>query len=333
MVKRLDDEGLDTVTELTIRFLTSRRSLPPRGIVDVGVAGRALVGERQESHRLAFTGRKTPLFELVACGASDGSMSAQKLEAGILVVIEVERLLVETHGAVTDTAVARKLPQVGVPVAGCAKRLQWFVADRFRHAGRESILFQPMASDTIHLKVLSGKRVKRVIVIPRPSSEPFHAVTVRAVLIELPPMGVVLMAIAATRKSDALEALILVTLRARHTLVLATKRIARSFVIKRTHPPRARFMTSPAIGSQRWLVRVAVAVRTIRETDPLPLLVRMTALALQTPMGSLQGKRRPAVVESNLVELRIRRMTPLAILSQPSLVDVGMAGEATRVIE
>ena len=130
MIEGLDGESVHSVTELAVRFSTRGRSLPPHGIVDVVVTGDAPVGERPKSHRLTLSGRKGPPFQLVAFGASDRSMPAQELEAGVPVVIEVERLPFETDRAVTDPAVAGKLPQMRVPVAGSTKRLERRVADR-----------------------------------------------------------------------------------------------------------------------------------------------------------------------------------------------------------
>ncbi len=130
MIEGLDGERVRAVTGLTIRFLTCRRSFPPRGIVDVVVTGGAPVGERPKSHCLTVSGRKDPPFEFVAYGASDRSMPAQELETGILVVIEVERLPFETDRSVTNPAVARKLPKMRVPVAGRTERLERRVADR-----------------------------------------------------------------------------------------------------------------------------------------------------------------------------------------------------------
>lgn len=78
---------------------------------------------------------------------------------------------------------------------------------------------------------------------------------------------------------------------------------------------------------------IAVAVRAICKTDPRPPLVRMTALAFQTLMGLLQTKCRSRVVESNFLEPDFWRVAPLAVFSQPSAVNVGMAGNAAGIID
>jgi len=94
-----------------------------------------------------------------------------------------------------------------------------------------------MAAGTIHRNVLSGKRVGRVLVIASPSPEPFHGMAVRAVRVELPPMRIVFMAIDATGKCHALEALALMTLRASDATVQTPERILRSFVIEGANTP------------------------------------------------------------------------------------------------
>lgn len=237
MIEGLESERVHSVTELTRHFPAGRRSLPPLGIMDVVVTGGAPVGERPESHRFALSGRKGSSFQFVAFGASDRSMPAQKLEAGILVVIEVERLPFETHRAVTDPAVARKLAQMRISVAGSTERLERFVADRLGQTGGKSAFLRPMATRTVHLNVFAGKRVGRVLVIARPSLEPFHGMAVGAVRFELPPMGVVLMTIVATVKRHALEALALMALRTSDAIVPTAEWIPCSFVIEGANTP------------------------------------------------------------------------------------------------
>jgi hypothetical protein len=78
---------------------------------------------------------------------------------------------------------------------------------------------------------------------------------------------------------------------------------------------------------------IAVAVGAVGKADPRPLLIRMTALTLQTLMGPFQTKCRSRVIESNLVELHFRRVTPLAVFSKSSAVNIGMAGDATGIVD
>jgi hypothetical protein len=146
-------------------------------------------------------------------------------------------------------------------------------------------------------------------------------------------MGVVLVTVVATAERHAPEALALVAFRAREAGVTAAERIPSSFMVESADPPRAGVVTSFAIGSQGRLVAIAVAVDAVGKADPFPLLVRMTALTLQALMGPLQAKCRSRVIESNVVELHFRRVTPLAVFSQSSTVNVGMAGDATSIVD
>jgi hypothetical protein len=196
-------------------------------------------------------------------------------------VVEIEGLPVETYGPMTVVTVVRQLPEVDVLVARCAEGLERFVTDRFRQSAGESAFFKPMALVTAHLKVLSGKPIARVIVVTDPSFEPLHDVAIRAVPLELPPMRVVSMAIAASREGDSLEPLLLMAFRASQGPVPAAQWISGPLVIEGADFPGARLMTSSAVGSQGRLVGIAMAVRTTGKTEPFPLLVRMTLLALQ----------------------------------------------------
>lgn len=92
-------------------------------------------------------------------------------------------------------------------------------------------------------------------------------------------------------------------------------------------------MTSPAVASEARFVEITMAVGTVPESQTFPFLVRVTLPALHSLVRTVQRECRPAMVESNLSELDFWRVTPLAVFSQPSLVNVGVASDAARIID
>ena len=333
VVERLDPERINAVAKLALRVPAGHGCLPPRGIVDVTVAGGAPVRERPKAHRLTVPTRKAPALQLVAFRAGDRGMPTQELEAGILVVIEVEHLSPKTRRPMTGAAITRELTHMGISVAGNTQRIQRFVANGLRQAARKLAFLGPMATGAVNLNVLPGERIRRVLVVTGPSPKTVHGMAIATVGVELPPMCVVLVTVSATAKRHVPETLAHVALRARQADVSTPKRVSSSLVIESADSPRARAMTTLAIGPQRGLMLIAVAAHTAIETNPLPLLIRMAALTFHPLMSSLQPKGRSRVIESNRLELDFWGMAPLTVRAQPPSVNVGVAGNASRVVQ
>jgi len=158
----------------------------------------------------------------VAFGTHNRSVPTKKLEAGILVVLEIKRLPAETYCAVARLAALSQLPQVDVRVAGRAECFERLVADRFRKPGRKLCLLHPMALGAIDRHMLSGKRIPGVLMVTGPPLEPVHYVTGGAILVELSPMRIVSVAVRTKREGSTLESLIHMTLRTGQWPVHAT---------------------------------------------------------------------------------------------------------------
>jgi hypothetical protein len=97
--------------------------------------------------------------------------------------------------------------------------------------------------------------------------------------------------------------------------------------------PRARLVTTFAIGAQARLVWVLVAILAAGKAKAFEAGTPVTTLAIDTLVRAPKRERRPVVVELNGSELALHRMTLEAVLAQLSAVGIVMTGDAAFVLE
>lgn len=186
---------------------------------------------------------------------------------------------------------------------------------------------------TLHRLVLSNERVAARVVVETQALETFDDVAAAAVFLELTEMGPILVTVATSRECDAPVPLVTVAGLAGQIAVHAGQGITGLLVVEGADVPGAFVVALPAITSQRGPVRVLVAVGARREAQAVPSLVGMAALAGDSTVGPDEGKARPTVVEIDVVEFDVERVASLAIGAEPLLVNVGVTGDTTPIIQ
>jgi hypothetical protein len=152
-----------------------------------------------------------------------------------------------------------------------------------------------------------------------------------AVVLELAKVGIFLVAVAALPEGDVPKLPFEVTLAALDRSVLSRERIPRPGMIETGDVPGRLPVTARAVGAERRPVRVAVAIRALRERKPLPLPPHVAFFANDLPVRAHQRKRRLRMVEPDLLEGNLQRVAAFAVLPELAPVDVFVAGDATRI--
>jgi hypothetical protein len=158
-------------------------------------------------------------------------------------------------------------------------------------------------------------------------------VAVGAIDAELPLVRILAMAVGAARKRDFLQLAARMTLPAFDRAVLAAQRKARPLVIEGGLLPGIETVTTLAIGPQSGTVGIGVTIQAAGKGEVLPPLVRVASLADDPPMRSAERESGSLVIELEIAEGRLDRMTALAVGSQLPAVRVGVAGETSGVVQ
>lgn len=311
VVEALELEAFDAVALGAVDLERARRAPPPRFVVHVVVTRNAEPGQRFVAHREARALRKRSPLQTVALFAMGVLVFSEKRKACVAIVLERHVLGVEALGDVTRLALRRELTEVRVDVTRATRALERLVPDRrSKTRGKRRVRLHAVAVLAGNLDVFSRQGIAASFVLEAHRLEAFDPVTAPAVLVELAEVGLVTVAVTALFKSEPSELLAFVASGAFDARVFSFERESGAVVIDAGRAPAALVVAPPAVAPQTRLVWISMTVGTLRETQSLPLLVRVTPLAGDPPVGTREGKRRPRVVERNIGERYVEPVTP-----------------------
>ncbi len=281
--------------------------------------------------------REPSLFLMVTFCARSLEMGPFEREVGPRIVGEAQRRFTKSERGVTGLALVPKLSQVNVPMAAVTGQAQRPVTDEPDGLSVAYRLLCPVTPGTFDVQVFSGEMKTRLLMIERRLLKALLDMTGGTVLAELPPVGVLYVAVPAFAESDCLESILRVTAPARHPDMLPAERKRGVLAVKSetglSDSPVRDTVTLRAVGTQGRLVRVAVTVGTARKGDALPLTAPMTLRTLEIAVRTAQVEGRLLVVEPDLGELPLHAVTTPAVASQAPLVNIFMTGDAGAVFQ
>ena len=198
--------------------------------------------------------------------------------------------------------------------------------------GKERRLLLAVTLVARNLDVLSRQRIAAFVVVVQNRLEAFLYMAAVAVLFELAKVSVVGVAIRTALEGEAPKHLVLVACVARDRFMLAEKREPRGVVVERGIPG-VLVVAALAFRPQARFVRISMAARARRKGDPLPLLVRMATLTLHAAMCPHERICGGGMIEVDLRERGFHPVTPTAVFTELPVMDVLVAGDATRVAQ
>ena len=223
-------------------------------------------------------------------------VAAAKREPRVAVVLEQKMSAKETLVDVTVVAALFELAEVHVLVAGAAERLDRLVTNGGGATLREQgVRFAKVTFFTGKGRMFPRQRIAALIVVECGPLKALDVVTATAILLELTHMRVLTVAVVTLLEGESPEVplralgageVLPVALVALDIDVLTLEREPRLAVIESGALPRSFIMATAAIGPERGLVRVAVAVGAARVAKARPFAVAMAPITVDLSMGA-----------------------------------------------